>query len=631
MDTRDAEFEALRAENVSLRRSGAEAVHAYQRKKERCDELMESLIDLHARYDALAASTVPSTTTTSTNTDPTPSASAFLEAHISELELALAAKDDLLQGLQVACAQKDAEITRKDQEESERAAAKMEKEGQEEANDNMQHQQVMGLVEHAFELLESHPVTTATAAAVAAAPSSSSSSTSRTTSTDLNLTERSTQVGTSAMEMSPEKQALKETIQFLLHDLALVKDFAGTELAVTTEVLQEVQEEGLEREKALTEEVGEMKEELGRVQAMMAAVRAEAEEQARRDSQAIQELEVTVQLTEGALLLAKQQEQQAAAAAAAAATAAATAVATAAAVLPEGAMSPSSTVKLQGAMAGLRSQLQETERRAHEAEVGRGKLMQELEGMEDRLLKAEKSLAAAAAVAAAAAAAETAAAAAESAAVEDKTVEATRTPAKNKPITTSTSTSMTPRTPGQTAAAAAAAASTPSSSAAAMQTTAALRRLQAELLQTKAQLDTAKMNTTLLQRYIATRRLQSAYAGAAAGAAGAAAITTKLLLGEGGSEGPVRAAAELYASPAPASASKKAMARLLFSPPSSAPAAAAAATAGGDEGGIEPSFPSTSSSGVSSLFSFEAAANFFSFASSSSAVAAAAPARDETH
>ena len=622
MDTRDAEFEALRAENVSLRRSGAEAVHAYQRKKERCDELMESLIDLHARYDALAASTVPSTTTTSTNTDPTPSASAFLEAHISELELALAAKDDLLQGLQVACAQKDAEITRKDQEESERAAAKMEKEGQEEANDNMQHQQVMGLVEHAFELLESHPVTTATAAAVAAAPSSSSSSTSRTTSTDLNLTERSTQVETSAMEMSPEKQALKETIQFLLHDLALVKDFAGTELAVTTEVLQEVQEEGLEREKALTEEVGEMKEELGRVQAMMAAVRAEAEEQARRDSQAIQELEVTVQLTEGALLLAKQQEQQAAATAA-----------TAAAVLPEGAMSPSSTVKLQGAMAGLRSQLQETERRAHEAEVGRGKLMQELEGMEDRLLKAEKSLAAAAAVAAAAAAAETAAAAAESAAVEDKTVEATRTPAKNKPITTSTSTSMTPRTPGQTAAAAAAAASTPSSSAAAMQTTAALRRLQAELLQTKAQLDTAKTNTTLLQRYIATRRLQSAYAGAAAGAAGAAAITTKLLLGEGGSEGPVRAAAELYASPAPASASKKAMARLLFSPPSSAPAAAAAAaaTAGGDEGGIEPSFPSTSSSGVSSLFSFEAAANFFSFASSSSAVAAAAPARDETH
>jgi len=630
MDTRDAEFEALRAENVSLRRSGAEAVHAYQRKKERCDELMESLIDLHARYDALAASTVPSTTTTSTNTDPTPSASAFLEAHISELELALAAKDDLLQGLQVACAQKDAEITRKDQEESERAAAKMEKEGQEEANDNMQHQQVMGLVEHAFELLESHPVTTATAAAVAAAPSSSSSSTSRTTSTDLNLTERSTQVGTSAMEMSPEKQALKETIQFLLHDLALVKDFAGTELAVTTEVLQEVQEEGLEREKALTEEVGEMKEELGRVQAMMAAVRAEAEEQARRDSQAIQELEVTVQLTEGALLLAKQQEQQAAAAAAAAAAATAATAATAAAVLPEGAMSPSSTVKLQGAMAGLRSQLQETERRAHEAEVGRGKLMQELEGMEDRLLKAEKSLAAAAAVAAAAAAAETAAAAAESAAVEDKTVEATRTPAKNKPITTSTSTSMTPRTPGH---AAAAAASTPSSSAAAMQTTAALRRLQAELLQTKAQLDTAKMNTTLLQRYIATRRLQSAYAGAAAGAAGAAAITTKLLLGEGGSEGPVRAAAELYASPAPASASKKAMARLLFSPPSSAPAAAAAAaaTAGGDEGGIEPSFPSTSSSGVSSLFSFEAAANFFSFASSSSAVAAAAPARDETH
>eukprot|EP00624_Nannochloropsis_granulata_P006602 evm.model.NODE_49765_length_66778_cov_45.246429.9 len=231
-----------------------------------------------------------------------------------------------------------------------------EKEGQE-AN-NTQHQQAMGLVEHAFELLESHP-TTATAPAAAAAPSSpspssSTSTTTASTSNDLNLTECGTQVGTPAMENYPEKQACSDaTIQSLLDDLALVKDFAGIELAVTTEALQEVQREGLEREKALSEEIGGMREEVGRVQAMMAAVRAEAEEQARRDSLAIQELEVTVQLTEGALLLAKQQEQQAAAAAA---------------VLPEGALSPSSTAKLQGVMAGLRSQLQDTERRAQDAE-----------------------------------------------------------------------------------------------------------------------------------------------------------------------------------------------------------------------------------------------------------------------
>ena len=123
MNPRDAEIEALRAETASLRRSGAEAVHAYSRKKERCDELMESLIDLQARYDALAAST-PATTP--------PSVSTHLEARVAELELALAAKDDLLQGLQAACAEKDAallEAMRKQEEAA--AAADVEKEGQE--------------------------------------------------------------------------------------------------------------------------------------------------------------------------------------------------------------------------------------------------------------------------------------------------------------------------------------------------------------------------------------------------------------------------------------------------------------------------------------------------------------------
>ncbi len=103
MDPRDEKIENLRAEIASLSRSGADAVHAYSCKKERCDELMESLIDLQARYDAMAAQTQ------ATNTESALSAStSSLEARVAELELALAAKDDLLQGLQAACAQKDA-------------------------------------------------------------------------------------------------------------------------------------------------------------------------------------------------------------------------------------------------------------------------------------------------------------------------------------------------------------------------------------------------------------------------------------------------------------------------------------------------------------------------------------------
>lgn len=50
------ELESLKAEADQLRRNGVEAVEAYQRKKQRADELLETLVALRQEYDDLHAS-----------------------------------------------------------------------------------------------------------------------------------------------------------------------------------------------------------------------------------------------------------------------------------------------------------------------------------------------------------------------------------------------------------------------------------------------------------------------------------------------------------------------------------------------------------------------------------------------
>lgn len=541
MDAQRSELEELRAENAALRRSGTEAVMAYKRQSKKADEMMESLIELQARYDALAAAAPASTTTPTTTTPPPPD----LEARVLELELALVTKDEVVRSLQAAYEEKEAELA------ALKAAAATATATQGDEASATAAAAAMGLVEHAFDLLESQ-------SSAAAAPMTSTSTSEVGTQVDMGAAEAAAAAAAEKDGLvSPEKKDLKATIHSLLEDLAHVRDFAGTELAVTKEVLQEENEA---REQVLAGEVEGMRHELDRVRTLMAEVKAQAAEQARRDSQAIEELEVTVQLTEGALEMAKKQQEAAAASAAAA--------------KPEGGLSPDSTVKLQGAMADLRGRLNDTERRAQEAELGRGQLMQELERMEDRLKIAEQSLLQA----------------------EHEAEEAAAAAVVVPPpttTTTSTGTSMTPvkgavnpTTPSRKEAGGGERSAPPSASAsAAKKTCAELRRLKAELLQTKASLDTAKTNTNLLQRYIAVRKIVSPGLDVG-GATAASLLGVSLTAPPPSAEKPVGGGGGgLFSSPPPSSASKKkAMARFLFSPPAAAaslfstvPAAAAGA------------------------------------------------------
>ncbi len=128
-------------------------------------------------------------------------------------------------------------------------------------------------------------------------------------------------------------------------------------------------------------------------------------------------------------------------------------------------------MKTDRAMDTLRIELRQAEARAAEAEVGRTELAAEMEGMEARLRAAVASAAAAAAAAA-------------------------KPPVPMVVVGGGLG--------GE------------------------LKKLQAELRATKARLDTAQTNQTLLQRYIAVRRL-----GSGAGEGGESAVLLSMSKGEG--------------------------------------------------------------------------------------------------
>ena len=130
-------------------------------------------------------------------------------------------------------------------------------------------------------------------------------------------------------------------------------------------------------------------------------------------------------------------------------------------------------MKTDRAMDTLRIELRQAEARAAEAEVGRTELAAEMEGMEARLRAAVASAAAAAAAAA-------------------------------KPPSPVPMVVVGGGLGGE------------------------LKKLQAELRATKARLDTAQTNQTLLQRYIAVRRL-----GSGAGEGGESAVLLSMSKGEG--------------------------------------------------------------------------------------------------
>lgn len=621
MDHREEEMKALRNEAISLRRSGADAAAAYERSKKRCDELMESLVELQARYDAAVEASVAATTSQTANEpifgsmSQSKGSSFDVYARMVELERALAAKDDILRGMQAANVKEATETCVSVNEE-------MVDEGQ--AIDPEEYQDAVRPVD---EPLEGEAMRDFQPSSFGAQKADS-----KTTGTDdppidytppgaeESVIERGTQMGGGLSICTPEKQVLKGTIQSLLYDLTFLKDFAGAELKISNEAFQAIQEEGAQKEKMHADEVRSLKAELAQTQAMLASLRAEAQERASRDNLTIQELEVTVQLTEGALRVAKQQEEAAVAAAAAA-------TAECVVSLPEGATSPAATSKLLGLVESLRYQLQKTQERADEAEDRRGHLIQEMSELEDRLARAEQELAT------------TAAGALRGwmegplSAPED--LDPASLESKGRHHSSEDRSRAMDRSETEAAAPCAPPAPSPlsSSSTATAKYPPALRRVQAELLQTKTQLDTAKTNTSLLQRYIVSRRMQTwdgvqkLLEPTESQSTSHACVTASPQVASGRIEGhiggtPVLPAAGVpRSSPPPLLLPGKTEVKSFPSPPAGVPArisVAHEAEAVGKSG-------APASVASSSLFSLDAAIKFFSFSSPSSATSSSLP------